>query len=298
MDISVIVPAHAKPNRLKLTLAGIRGQENYGQFEVIVVADGATEGVHDVLDEQDNAKVIYTPGLGRSGARNAGAKEARGDLLVFMDDDILVESSFLNAHLNAQKETPGLVHGQLREIFGLIKVENPEDGGIACPPIDKQLLERGGWTSAGIRLIVNTLEQAVETKKYASWLCSAGANISCTKDDWRKVGGFDERFGTLWGLEDLDFGYRFHQAGINIALSEEARGFHMAHELKARWEEHNVNLNKFQQAVNSPESLALGVLLSPSGSVEKFEAKLAQYRTEAVSSERIANCSSSETNEA
>jgi len=279
--VSVIIPAHAKVNRLALTLAGIVGQQNFGSFELIIVADGANNEVKEFLSENYPKYVLETPGLGRAAARNMGAKHATGDLLIFLDDDVLVKKNFVIAHMQAQQVNPGLVHGQMREIIGLLKVDNPCDGSYGCPPISINDLIQGVWKPDGMRLVANPLEQAAETQKFAPWLASAGANISVSRYLWQSVDGFDESYGKHWGVEDLDFGFRLSKEGVHISLSKNACGFHMSHTLNNRWEQHKHNLQKFQLLANSSsrEAQALDCLLSPKGSLIEFETKLDQMCT-------------------
>ncbi|CAK2440050.1 Glycosyl transferase [Vibrio crassostreae] len=287
IQASVIITAHSKPNRLRLTLAGIFGQSSCCNFEIIIVADGATKTVWQVIEESKQGRklrVISSPSLGRAGARNLGAMHAKGAVLIFVDDDILVEGDFVQQHILEQQQHPGLVKGQLREAVGLLKVEDPAIGGVGCKPISEQELLAGKWRSTGVRLVQNALEHAAESQDgfNAPWLASAGANLSISKQHWQQAGKFDESYGTRWGLEDLDFGFRVYQVGLQITLSNKARGVHMSHPQANRWEQQCLNLWRFQQKVSSPEAKALPFLLSETGSLAKFKARVHQIRQEAI----------------
>ena len=291
MDVSVVMPAHAKPQRLRLTLAGLVA-EREDWCELIVVADGARPETLAVLEEfKENILVIRTPGLGRAGARNSGAKAARGEILVFVDDDILVGAGFVAAHRHGQSERPGLVHGRIRELIGLLRIEDPTQGGPGCPPIDLALVRAGRWRPDGARLFRTALEAAAERVHAgdlnvdAPWLAGAGANISIRRADWLRVGGFDEHYGTGWGLEDLDFAFRLFQAGVPISLAPEARGYHMSHHNPTRWAEQDTNFRILQAKTSAPEVLALGALLAQNGSADAYELAVRQIRMEARSTE-------------
>jgi glycosyltransferase involved in cell wall biosynthesis len=91
--ISVIVPAYNEEGYIGLTLDTVNRQ-NYGYFEVIVVANGCTDRTAAIAAENsDRLVVLSSQCLGV--ARNLGAKLARGDLLMFLDADTLLEPGAL-----------------------------------------------------------------------------------------------------------------------------------------------------------------------------------------------------------
>lgn len=277
MNLSVVVPVHDKATRLRLTLAGLSAQTSVS-FELIIVADNPTEQVRQVISDFPSTMTVESGGVGRAGARNAGARLASGDVLVFVDDDILVKPDFLMNHQQAQRRRPGLLHGSLRELIGLLKIVDPADGGPGCPPIRIEDLKAGLWQPGSARLITSALEQAAEHAEADRWpwLACAGANISVPRYIWRSVGGFDESYGLSWGMEDIDFAYRLWQKGVPIALLAEAPGYHMSHYNPDRWEQHRANLARFHVRAQSPEALALGELLGPGGSVLRYRSRIAQ----------------------
>lgn len=281
-DVSVVMTAHSKPERLALAIAGVMGQRGIAH-EFIIVADGASSGVMDRIARARQSHpivLIETRNQGRAGARNTGAEAASAKVLVFLDDDILIENDFLRRHLTAQQKGPGLVKGKLREVPGLMKVRDPQQGGIGCKPIDVNALKNGSWTRDGIRSAANALEQAVEhdVVKRVPWIASAGANLSVPRNIWADVGGFDTAYGVNWGLEDIDFGYSLHAKGIPITVCSEALGLHMSHARPARWEEQNRNWRRFLEKTANPEAEALRYLLAADGSLARFVEALDQIR--------------------
>lgn len=87
--ISIIIPAHNEEKYLGDTLRSLRAQ-TYPYFEVIVVANGCTDGTVDVARPHCD-RVIDLPERGLGKARNTGAAKARGELLVFLDADTSLE---------------------------------------------------------------------------------------------------------------------------------------------------------------------------------------------------------------
>jgi glycosyltransferase involved in cell wall biosynthesis len=96
--ISIIIPAHNEEDYIGLTLDAINRQ-NYPHFETIVVANGCTDRTAAVaLDNCHRLVVLSNKGLGVS--RNLGAKLAKGELLLFLDADTLLEPGALETIAN------------------------------------------------------------------------------------------------------------------------------------------------------------------------------------------------------
>src|SRR5512133_1025773 len=87
--ISVIVPAHNEEAYLGATLEALRRQ-NYGWFEVIVVANGCTDRTVQIARGSCHRLIVLSRKcLGT--ARNLGARMARGEILLFLDADTILE---------------------------------------------------------------------------------------------------------------------------------------------------------------------------------------------------------------
>ncbi|MFY9572173.1 MAG: glycosyltransferase, partial [Blastocatellia bacterium] len=140
-------------------------------------------------------------GVERSVARNKGAAAARGEKLVFVDDDMTVAHDFLSSHLKAQYEWPGaLVVGGVRF----------SDNVLATPfgSFRKRLEQRG---TPGIRGLTSRHN-----------FCTA-ANLSVSRDSFRSLGGFDD---LLRSGEDQDLALRHTSRGGQIAFIPEAEAIH------------------------------------------------------------------------
>lgn len=289
--VSVVVPTRDKAPSLRLTLACLAAQRCPLPFEVVVTDDGAVDDTREVAQQAAAAglrlRLVTGGGNGRAAARNAGAAAARGQLLVFLDDDILIPPSSVAAHCaahgllgadsgmpaalplgeNAAPERPWCVHGPLREL--------PGAGGLlraAVPDHPHELAAAGTYG----RTVANALERMVEAMAtgtvapVAPWLACIGANTSLPSRMWRQSGGYDEEFGTTWGCEDLELGYRLHRDGTTMALAPAASGIHLTHARPDRWEQHTLNLERFIAKHPDPAIRALPSLLGPSGSVSRY----------------------------
>ena len=277
VSCGIIIPTKNKAPRLKLTLSALVSQRN-DIAEIIIVDDGSTDVTPSVVAQYSlllPLKYIHPANKGRAAARNAGAVEAQSELLIFLDDDILVGKGFVQAHKQAHVDQT-LVHGPLREMVGAATLQDPAAGGRGVPPLEYAILQEQGYDLRQGRHMINALERIIEQmnsgalQNIAPWLCAVGANMSIPRLAWSSLGGFDEGFGTKWGCEDLEFGYRAHKSGFEFILSKDAWGVHLTHQRADRWEQHQINLDRFVRKHPVPEVLCLGKLLGPDGSPEHY----------------------------
>lgn len=186
--------------------------------EVVVVdqADGA-EGDRNAFG--DRVRVIATPSVGLSNARNLGARAARSEVLVFLDDDILVEPAWLRALVDAL-----VVAGPDAVVTGRVQAGEPEQPHAFTPATalgDERVSYRG-------RLRRDVL---------------AGGSMALFRSLFEEVGGFDPRLGAgarFPAAEDNDLGLRLLERGCTIVYVPEAVAVHRAwrgrgDSLRLRW---------------------------------------------------------------
>jgi len=93
VDISVVIPTYNRLDSLKRVLVGLTNQLfSNTKFEVVVVSDGAEDGTNDYLNSLKTSfslRPIFQKNAGVAAARNAGIRAASGDLILFLDDDVL-----------------------------------------------------------------------------------------------------------------------------------------------------------------------------------------------------------------
>jgi glycosyltransferase involved in cell wall biosynthesis len=106
--ISIIIPSHNRCDLLKETVASVQSQQ-YPDWELIVVNDCSTDDTQDWLGSLDDER-IHAINMERHQerdfCRNQGLKQARGEFVVFLDDDDLLTEWALAEHLKSFEQFP------------------------------------------------------------------------------------------------------------------------------------------------------------------------------------------------
>lgn len=113
MDASIVVMTHNRETVLEKTVNAMLAQEFNGQFEVIVVNDGSTDGTKQMLEKFEKNSKLKVINQERSlpcRARNNGIKKTAYEITVIMDDDCIPRSDWLQRIVNGfSDETIGMV---------------------------------------------------------------------------------------------------------------------------------------------------------------------------------------------
>jgi len=213
MKLSVIIPTHNRADILKVCLEKIIAQQGV-DFEVIVVDDGSTDHTGNVVSnvqrQKSNVKYVKQPASHQGVARNTGVKEATGDIIVFIGDDIFVEPGFLKKHHDRHAEYPD---------------ENVVVLGFTTwdPKLEvnsyMKFLEDSGW-QFGYRFLKPAMIGRVDPYKFFYT-----SNISLKKSFFEKE-WFDDSFA-FYGWEDIELGYRlWRNQDMEIYYEPEAIAYH------------------------------------------------------------------------
>ncbi len=192
---SVVVPTHERRDIVLRTVATL-AEQSYQDFEVIVVDDGSGDGTAAALRALQSPfelTVLEQENRGAGAARNAGAAKARGEILVFIDDDMEADPRMLSEHDRSQRDGAQLVIGHLP-----LHPRSPDN-----------LLARGVATWAENR------RRRLERSSELSPTELLTGQMSVRRELFERVGGFDSditRDGRFGG-EDVEFGYRVQRAG-------------------------------------------------------------------------------------
>jgi glycosyltransferase involved in cell wall biosynthesis len=91
--LSVVVPTRDRPDALRACLAALADQRDAGSIEFVVVDDGSVAGgsVARIVSTLRDSRCVRQPAAGVSAARNTGVRAARAPLVLFTDDDCIVQ---------------------------------------------------------------------------------------------------------------------------------------------------------------------------------------------------------------
>jgi glycosyltransferase involved in cell wall biosynthesis len=204
MFLSVVIPTYNRRPILEKCLRALECQRLEAPihaYEVVVVDDGSTDDTVPWLQAEaaslPHVRLIQQDHGGPAEGRNRGVEHARGDVIVFIDSDLVVIESFLLSHAQA--------------------------------------LNRH-WQSAGNRLcftygaVINTANFEDPTSephklRDLSWAYFATGNVAIDRSLLERSGLFDTRF-RLYGWEDLELGERLRRLGVVLVRCPEAVGYH------------------------------------------------------------------------
>jgi GT2 family glycosyltransferase len=205
LRVSVVVPFHRNLTQLRQCLAAV---QTAGQcvlsgeiVEVIVVADGALDDPSEVAG-QAGARVMAIAGpRGPAIARNRGVDAAIGDVIIFVDTDVVAREAAFE----------GLVR---------ILAERPDVGAV-FGAYDDTPADRGFFSQC--RNLGHSFVHQRSRGEAATFWAGLGA---VRRELFLEVGGFDERFPRP-SVEDLELGYRVRMAGFKNLLEPSIQGTHL-----------------------------------------------------------------------
>lgn len=196
----MIIPAYNAGETIAACLESVLAQETTEPFEVIVVDDGSTDDTAAIASDYPGVRVLIQPNVGASEARNHGAREAAGWMLLFIDADCIATPRWLDALAGALRAGADgakgtLLTGQPEPVarFTQIEYEDRYDRMRAHPQID--FIDMG--TAAYRRDVMLDLGE----------------------------GGFDTGFPGA-SVEDQEFSFRLAKLGCDLRFVPEAAVYH------------------------------------------------------------------------
>ena len=105
--ISVLIPAHNSRKFIRKCLEAL-ADSTYKSFEMIVIDDASTDNTVDLASEMGLAVLELDNQSGPAVARNYGAEHAKGEILLFIDSDVLVKKDTLELIASTFSENPDI----------------------------------------------------------------------------------------------------------------------------------------------------------------------------------------------
>jgi GT2 family glycosyltransferase len=198
--LSIVIPAYQNVTGLAECLRALvpsAGPNN----EIIVVDDASTDGTPDVAEQFGTRLLRLERNSGPGAARNLGARHATGDVLLFIDSDVVVGPDTVARVVRVFEERPDVA-----AVFGSYD---------AAPPAP-------GLVSQFRNLLHHFVHQQGDPEASTFW---AGCG-AIRKSVFDSTGGFDTGPFTR-AIEDIELGYRIRDAGHRILLDRDIRVTHL-----------------------------------------------------------------------
>lgn len=207
---SVVVPTYNRCRMLRKALDALLDQTlDPDLFEIIVVDDGSTDGTLEVLQSlaygAPQLRYDHQENSGPGAARNRGIELARGEYVLFVDDDIIADRKLLQEHTRYHSLHPGANEAVLGNV-----------------PLAASMPD--AWRSRAIWWVSKW--QLIAGQDVVDWTYFVTCNISLKRrflldEDL----SFDGSFPTA-AFEDMDLGYRARERGLTIYYNGDAIGYH------------------------------------------------------------------------
>jgi glycosyltransferase involved in cell wall biosynthesis len=203
--VTVVVPTYNRGEALRNTIEALlkSNAEQLTLLEIIVVDDGSPQSAKSIVDSYAVAgpfilKCLRQQNAGPAAARNTGFRESRGQIAIFIDDDIICPPDLIQQHIHAHQARPGSV------IFG--------------PSVLAQ-----ATSMVPLFAFINSLSYGVteiaDIHEFAHVDIPASGHISVQSDMFDRVKAVYRDDLSIPGAEEFELAYRLRQTGIPIFLS-------------------------------------------------------------------------------
>lgn len=209
--LSVLIPSYNRAPVLARCLDALAGQDPPPD-EVVVVDDGSSDDTPAVLAARDWVRAVRQENGGRAAAKNAAAEAARGDVVLFLDDDVIATPGLIGRHAAHHKRRPEPHEALL--------------GHVTWSP-EVEVTRHMHWLEHGGPLFhYDEIADADDV----SWKMLYTANVSLKRE-------FLEPFDPeLPIFEDSELAYRLRQRGLRLRYDRDALGWHLREETPERTE--------------------------------------------------------------
>ncbi len=217
LKATVVIPTFNRSAHLGRLLRCLAGQTGDVLARVVVCDDGSSDDTAAVARSfEAELPLVYcrqeNRGFRAGQARNMGLARAIGDVVIFLDDDVLVAPDFVSSHLqaHASSSTPRVAIGYRHRTFAFDRERPTWDEIVVSEPDDRtEVLGADG-----------ALVTAHATPWFFVYSCNFSVPLSAS------LPRFDSGF-VGWGMEDIEYGYQLHARGYEVVAAPTARALHL-----------------------------------------------------------------------
>lgn len=204
-ELSVIIATHNRSGVLARCLESLAAQTAAAEsFEVLVADDGSTDGTAAVVERFGApfpVRVLRLEKAGQAAAQNAAVAQARGRVLLFLDDDVVAGAELVAQHLAAHSE---------------------DDGIVGVGRLTQQPPDARDWYAREFAVSWNRHYDGLSDRRL-DWTDCYGGNLSVARARFEAVGGFATDIPVA---EDMELGHRLVQAGCAVRYLPAAHAIH------------------------------------------------------------------------
>lgn len=200
--LSIIIPFYDAAATLGACLEALLG-ERETPMEIICVDDRSSDRSAEIAARYPVRLVQMIRRSGAAAARNLAASLATGDMLFFVDADVIVPPGVIERIAARFEREP-----QLDALFGAYTI-----------------FPAGENFATVYKNLVHHFTHLTSRRRATTFWCGCGA---IRRECFAKSGGFDESYDAA-SVEDIDLGYRLHKMGAQVALDPDLRVIHAKH---------------------------------------------------------------------
>ena len=199
--VSVLIPVYNGSKYLSKCLDAVSASA-YKSYEIIVVDDGSADNSAEIAHKKGATVLQLSQQSGPAAARNYAAKKASGDILFFVDADVLVQKGTIASMVTDFNENPDVT-----AVFGSYD-DKPAEGNFISQ----------------YKNLFHHFHHQHSCKNAFTFWAGCGA---IRKKVFEKVGGFDQKRYTRPSIEDIELGNRIHKKGYRIILDRDLQVKHL-----------------------------------------------------------------------
>jgi glycosyltransferase involved in cell wall biosynthesis len=206
LTVSVVVATYNRTSKLPVLLRSLSAQSLPREdYELILVDDGSREPAKNLLEANPTpfaTRLVEQTNSGQAVARDRGVREAKGDVIVILDDDMEFQPTLLENHLAWHQKGYRVVLGRIDSARDIEKM--PLFERFHAEQLERHNCSlRDGARPRGVHL------------------CTG--NVSFRREDYLAIGGFDH---SLKRSEDRDLGVRLELSGATLVFGDDVATVH------------------------------------------------------------------------
>ncbi len=232
MVISIVIPTWNNKELLKNSLEALNDQIDFEhEYEVVVVDDGSTDDTLDYVtgvNRTYSLEYVYLERCAqscRARTRNTGWKKARGEIIAFLDSDIVVAKDYVKELYRYFSVSQDIVLiGNRLMLNEPVSYDSIANGAI----FDMFSFNKERYDIMEYRHFVFEKYSYNGHALWLPWVFLYSCNVAVAKKWIEAIGGFEERM-INWGMEDVEFGCSLVKNGLSIVVNPKLEVLHQYH---------------------------------------------------------------------